>query len=639
MISIASTFEGTPIVPAHSGGAYVVDAGTSLTLSATNTHPSASYEWDLGDGTTATGPSVSHTFSENGIYVAKLELTVNEPGGARSRHFARIEVRNVPPSVDAGGDRTVDEGEAVSFTATFSDPEWPDTHEAVWNWGDYQSPTVGEVSEVNEPPSGGGTVEGSHAWGDDGVYEVTLTVRDDDGGIGEDTVEVTVLNVPPKVDAGPDLYAYPCTVITLVGTFTDPGWLDTHVATWEFGDCTPPHPALIEETNKPPADEGSAVASHVYHRCGTYQATCRVVDDDGGVGEDTTVIRVVDVANADFEDGFRARAVGAVANSWEPYLAAAGPEEKASAAKPAEGKAVEVFLAEELLVHGGQRSQRIRTRAEGRAGILQRVGANPGWDYQVSGWYSLAERSGGSARLGLDPAGGTHPDAPGVVWSEGFERRQWAQLVARVCAEATAITIFLEADPGGKEVDACLDDVALVPIQPFCPQAPPPQKPEEPEEPQERCVDFADLGPRAELPPTFEREGFGFSSLDGGDQWIVPWGDPEGIGKLDVRGGVEVRLPFAAEWVRVRMAQGGGQPVVVVALDAEGSAVGKADQAPHEIEAPGMTTLIVKGGSGESWMVSVCARPGGDQQPPAEPEQPPKPVKTHLMTHRREARG
>ena len=250
MIAVRSTFETTPIVPAHSGGAVVVDAGQPLVLTAVNTHPAASYAWDLGDGTTATGPSVTHAYAEDGVYVAKLTVSVNAPGGARSRHFARIHARNVPPTVDAGPDRTVDEGEVVAFTATFTDPEWPDTHEATWNWGDYQPPTAGAVAEGNQPPTGSGTVTGGHAWGDNGTYEVTLTVRDDDGGVGQDTAEVTVLNVPPVVDAGPDLYAYPCTVITLAGRFTDPGWLDTHTATWVFGDCSPPQTALVEEAHE-----------------------------------------------------------------------------------------------------------------------------------------------------------------------------------------------------------------------------------------------------------------------------------------------------------------------------------------------------------------------------------------------------
>src|SRR5690606_9982180 len=132
--------------------------------------------------------------------------------------------------------------------------------------------------ETHDGPRAEGTSTVEHAWCDNGEYVVLLRVRDQNGGVGTDTLRVTVLNVAPIVDAGPDLYAYPCTVITLTGRFEDPGWCDTHVGTWDFGDCTPAHTAIVHETNEPPAARGVVIASHVYDRCGTYHAVCTVVD-------------------------------------------------------------------------------------------------------------------------------------------------------------------------------------------------------------------------------------------------------------------------------------------------------------------------------------------------------------------------
>lgn len=37
-----------------------------------------SYDWDLGDGTTATGPTVTHTYADEGIYSVSLTVTDNE---------------------------------------------------------------------------------------------------------------------------------------------------------------------------------------------------------------------------------------------------------------------------------------------------------------------------------------------------------------------------------------------------------------------------------------------------------------------------------------------------------------------------------------------------------------------------------
>ena len=606
MIAVVSAFGGTPIVRARTGDAYEVDAGSPLTLTAVNTHASAHYAWDLGDGTTATGPSVTHTYARDGVYVARLTVVVDGPGGARTRFYARVQARNVAPTVDAGADLVVDEGEVVALTGRFADPEWPDTHEATWSWGDGQGPTPGVVAETGSPPATGGTVAGSHAWGDDGTYTVTLTVRDDDGGVGEDTAQVTVRNVPPVVDAGPERFAYPCTVLTLVASFTDPGWLDTHVGTWAFGDCTPPQTALIAETNAPPAGTGSATASHVYRCCGDFVALCTVVDDDGGVGTASTVVRVVDVENAGFEEGFRQHTAGAVASAWEPYLAGGGTDAREAAV---------AFRADATLVHGGQRSQRIGARDGGRAGILQQVGANPGWDYQVSAWYALDEREAGVARLGLDPAGGTDPAAQGVVWTAGDERREWSQLAARVTAAGPAVTIFLEADAGSATVDACFDDVALLPIQPFCPAPVSPPR-------GERCVDFVDHGPRAELPHEIEHDGFGFTSVDGQQLTVVAWGDPKGVGKLRFRPtGVDVRLPFRSQRVVLSIMDYAGE-VQVVGLDDAGDPVARADAAPYALEAGGLVALRVTGGGNESAIVSICATPQARREEADRPDPP-----------------
>src|SRR2546423_3468 len=99
MITVVSTFESTAIVSANAQGPYRVAAGSPVTFSAGNTHPDATSAWDLGDGTTATTPIVTHTSADDGLYVAKLKLVVTQPGGATSRHFAYVRVRNVPPVV------------------------------------------------------------------------------------------------------------------------------------------------------------------------------------------------------------------------------------------------------------------------------------------------------------------------------------------------------------------------------------------------------------------------------------------------------------------------------------------------------------------------------------------------------------
>ena len=122
-------------------------AGDADTLTAGNTHPSATHEWDLGDGTRATGASVTHTYPGPGFYIVKLSTTVNQPGGARTRDFAELRVENAPPVVDAGPPLTVDEGTPLAVAGSFTDKGWLDKHTAEWFWGDNDPPQPGTVVE------------------------------------------------------------------------------------------------------------------------------------------------------------------------------------------------------------------------------------------------------------------------------------------------------------------------------------------------------------------------------------------------------------------------------------------------------------------------------------------------------------
>jgi PKD repeat protein len=614
MYTVTSDFATTPIVPADSHGPYVVIGGGPVTLSAGPTHPSATYEWDLGDGATANTHTVTHRYGRAGIYVAKLTVTVNDPGGAITRHFAIVDIRNTPPTVNAGDARTVDEGDVADFTASFTDPQWLDVHTASWDWDDYRPRTDGVVAETHHEPQGTGTVTASHAWGDAGDYVAVLRVRDDQGGIGEAQVNVTVRNVAPRVDAGPAMFAYPCCVITLRGLFIDPGWLDTHVGYWDFGDCSGVQLAVVRETHLPPRGRGEVIASHVYTKCGDYRATCTVYDDDLGRGCSDTLIRVVDVVNRGFEHGFHGDVLGLVANGWFAY----GPSDARD----------DVFAAEELLVHDGQRSQRIRFDGRNSAGIWQHVGANRGWEYQVTVWYSLHPQAGGdsliisdeeehvpitgaAARLGIDPKGGHDPQAPQVVWSEGRVRGEWSSLSGRVVARGDVITIFLEGSGDEKlSTDVCFDDVALIAVQPFCPEVP-----TEPEPPADRktCVDFSDVPP-GEVPASYAKSGFTFNHPNGQSQRIVTWGEPTGGHKLVIQRLLLITLPFTSNHVEVTVSTREKEqvPVGVEGVDAQRHPVAEViDQGSGErtinLDGAGMTEIAVLARKSETLLIRVCA--------------------------------
>lgn len=597
-MDVLSSCEETQVLAARSGGSYTGTAQSALTLAAANTSPLAGYTWMPGDGTSAApSQNLSHIYVSSGLYLSEHSLTINQSGGATSRHYALVHVANVPPTVDAGPDIVVDEGQLVTLVGRFSDIEFPDTHETTWNFGDHQPTEPGTIVETNTRPHAEGTTTVQHAWCDNGIYEVTLRVRDQNGGMATDTRTITVRNVPPTIDAGPSLFVYPCTVLTLTAQFTDPGWCDSHTATWNFGDCTAPVPAVVTETNKPPAARGTAVASHTYRTCGTFLARCTIVDDDGATGTDALVVQVVDVVNRHFENGFARCTVGDVANEWQPY-----------ALQPA-GRS---HIASNIVVHSGQRAQGVRVVTGGRVGIYQHIGANPSWAYQLTSWYNLDEAMPVTACLGVDPMGGEDPNSPTIVWTQGEVTERWASLTVRVTASATAITVFLEASSGaseqsedGQAANVWFDDVELLAVQPFCPP--------KVARPREVCLDLSDRNPGTVFPPAWTENGFDITSADGDGRGIAVLGPPTGGTALRLGPGIVIEPPQAADWVTVRLIHQGGRPVKLTAHNAAGHVLDQKLLSPTQIPVtialtgPDIAAIRIDNRGAEGLLVCVCA--------------------------------
>ena len=97
-----------------------------------------------------------------------------------------VTVHNVPPAADAGADQAVTVGMAVSFAGSFTDPGTLDVHTVTWDFGD-GTPVV----------TGG--LEPTHTFSDAGVYTVTLTVMDDDGGVSSDQLTVNVITAEQQI--------------------------------------------------------------------------------------------------------------------------------------------------------------------------------------------------------------------------------------------------------------------------------------------------------------------------------------------------------------------------------------------------------------------------------------------------------
>ncbi|MBI2405521.1 PKD domain-containing protein [Candidatus Microgenomates bacterium] len=153
-----------------------------------------SYEWSFGDGATANGQTVSHTYTDNGNYVATL--TVTDSAGASSSDTAQITINNVAPSIGTiiAPSTPVEVNMAITASASFTDLGILDTHTASWDWGDGNI-TVGTVTKSD----GSSSVSDTHTYTSAGVYTITLTVTDDDNGMSTQTFQyVSVYNPTPQ---------------------------------------------------------------------------------------------------------------------------------------------------------------------------------------------------------------------------------------------------------------------------------------------------------------------------------------------------------------------------------------------------------------------------------------------------------
>ena len=143
--------------------------------------PIVSYDWDLGDGESANGITVSHTYPEKGIYT--VTLTVTDSAGKTGSRALTVEALNRPPvALFKPSVYTAPVNHPVRFDASESyDPDGAIV-EYIWSFGDGE---VGDGILVEH--------EYSTAGGSGWRPQITLTVIDDDGGQNSRTREIIVV--------------------------------------------------------------------------------------------------------------------------------------------------------------------------------------------------------------------------------------------------------------------------------------------------------------------------------------------------------------------------------------------------------------------------------------------------------------
>jgi len=207
-----------------------------------------------GTPTTALFQHAPHTYADDGVYTVRIRLaddnmSGNFTTGTNGVDFIDVEfqitVTNVNPTLAAPAPSaiSINENGSVSFTVTFTDPgfdnplntntppnggEVEESFTYDIDWGDGRQTLAGVAVAASNGAVGvpsAGSFGGSHVYADDGVYTVTVTVHDDDGGSSVRTFVVTVNNVIPTITqplVGDDVNTQGITRIRL--SFSDPGF-------------------------------------------------------------------------------------------------------------------------------------------------------------------------------------------------------------------------------------------------------------------------------------------------------------------------------------------------------------------------------------------------------------------------------
>ena len=173
-----------------------------------------------------------------------------------------------PPTVVPGGPYTGIEGQVIKLDASAShdDPEGTGINTYEWdldNDGTYDTKSTNPVLY--------------HTYENDVAGQmVTLRVTDFAENADSAVTLVTINNVAPQIDIGPDRAANEGDTVTFSVTITDPG-INTHVCYWALNSVS----GVAGQT-----------VSHLYAEDGIFQIICLVEDDHKATDLDTLILTV-----------------------------------------------------------------------------------------------------------------------------------------------------------------------------------------------------------------------------------------------------------------------------------------------------------------------------------------------------------
>lgn len=134
------------------------------------------YDWELGDGTTAAGATVTHTYTQPGIYRVSLTVTDNASYTDTQTIWVYIDTQNHPPRTPwILGRRHGSNGTTYRYTFWATDPDG-DPVEYYLNWGDdyWFGGSAGWIG----PFASGETVTLEKTYEEPGNYTIRIKAQD-----------------------------------------------------------------------------------------------------------------------------------------------------------------------------------------------------------------------------------------------------------------------------------------------------------------------------------------------------------------------------------------------------------------------------------------------------------------------------
>jgi endonuclease G len=190
--------------------------GTAVAATVSVTDPDANeaftYSWTVTKNgspyASSNDTSFSFTPDDNGAYV--VSVIVSDRAGATGSDSKTVNVTNVAPVITSvtGPTSAIQRGSAASINVGYTDAGSADTHTALFTWDD---------NTTSVATCAAGMCTASHTFAAAGVYGVSVTLSDDDGGVAS------------------AMFSYVVVVDTNGGFLTGGGWISSSAGKVSYG--------------------------------------------------------------------------------------------------------------------------------------------------------------------------------------------------------------------------------------------------------------------------------------------------------------------------------------------------------------------------------------------------------------------